>query len=286
MDPITIGLLVAGGSQLVKGVGNMIAAGKQKKLARGLSKQGQGLVDKAWSERKDYQIPEYLKQNQALSMNQMYDRSVQDAMQRQADLSAGNVSSQIARSASTSGQAAAGALAAEQMRMQGYNQAALSGAQQRNMGLQATMSANQALAGAENMAYQYNTMLPFTLNYERGMDLQNQGIQGRVAADQMRAAAFADMMNGISSAAMTYGLNAPNTGNIGGGGVSKSTNAFKPSSTLKLNQKFNFASPLSVYEASKGMASTTPTTTGLQSSFSNIYPDSRIGLFNSKTGGN
>jgi hypothetical protein len=208
-NPLLIAALIAGGVQVAKGVNSMFAASKQKKFAQGLSRRGTKLADKAWSERKDYEIPSAFKENVAMAKNAMYDTTIQDAMQRSASLSAGNVASQIARSASTSGQAAAGALAASQLEMQGRNQAALAGAQQRAAGLSAVMNANQALGGAQNLAYQYNTMLPFTLNYERGINLENQGIQGRVIADQRRAMAFADMMNGISSAAMTYGVNAP-----------------------------------------------------------------------------
>lgn len=277
--PLVAAALIAGGAQVVKGVGNMIAARRQKNFAGQLSQRGTDIANKAWSERKDYQIPEYLKQNQTLAMNQMYDRSAQEAMQRNADLAAGNVASQISRSASTSGQAAAGALAAEQMRMQGYNQAALSGIQQRNIGLQAAMNANNSLASAENMAYQYNTMLPFTLNYERGINLENQGIQGRVVADQQRAAAFADMMNGLSSAAMTYGINAPD----GAGAGASLTNTSALPKPPSVNPNFNFKSALSVYEASKVASKSKPTVQ--QGSLSNIYPDSRMGLFNNQTGG-
>lgn len=130
-------------------------------------------------------------------------------MRNQADLGVSSAASQLKRASSTTGQAMSGILAAEKMRQSGYANAAIQGQQDKDRAMQMMGSlSNQALA-LEDRAYQYNVQDPFNLNYSRGIMLQNNALQGKIDAQNMRLSAFGDMMNGISdvgSMFLTSGL--------------------------------------------------------------------------------
>ena len=207
MDPISIALMAVNvGSQIGKGIAKRRAIRKMGNQADQLYNQGNQMVTDAFANRTDYTVPEELFKSQNLAMNMFNDAGgIQGALQAQANQSAGNVASQIKRSADTSSAAATGALAAEQMRAAGYNQAALAGAQQKQNSLSAIMSANQQIAEARNQAYQYNVFTPFALNFQRGVNLANQGLAGRLEAIKMRAGAAGDTWGGIGSLAQSFG---------------------------------------------------------------------------------
>ena len=78
--------------------------------------------------------------------------------------------------------------------------------QQKQNALSAVMSANEQIANATQQAYQYNVMTPFALNFQRGVNLSNQGLAGRIEGIKMRADAAGDIWNGISSAASSIGM--------------------------------------------------------------------------------
>lgn len=207
MDPISIALMAVNvGSQIGKGIAKRRAIRKMGNQADQLYNQGNQMVTDAFANRTDYTVPEELFKSQNLAMNMFNDAGgIQGALQSQANQSAANVASQIKRSADTSSAAATGALAAEQMRAAGYNQAALAGAQQKQNSLSAIMSANQQIAEARNQAYQYNVLTPFALNFQRGVNLANQGIAGRLEMVKQRAAAAGDMWGGIGALAGSIG---------------------------------------------------------------------------------
>lgn len=211
-----IPLILAGASlaaQAAKGIAKNRAAKRQRRLADSLSTQGTNMVSDANANLDPFKVSQSLYDNKSLADNLLNSNQAGDAMKANADIAAGNAASQIKRSATTSAQAATGALAAEQMRLQGYNEADLADANNKGRFAGLAMSANEAIAGAENTAYQYNEFMPFSLKYERGVNLQNQGLQGQISSDNMRTEAFGDMMNGFSDIAMSvagaYGSGTP-----------------------------------------------------------------------------
>lgn len=201
-------LIMAGvglAAQGVKAIAKARAAKRQGKLASSLLKNGENKMGQAMDNLDKYSVSQSLIDNKSVAANFANDNSVEAAMKANADSGAGNLAGQINRSAVTSSQAATGALAAEQMRLSGYNQAAEVGGQRKQAGAQLMMSANDAIAGAEDKAYQYNEVMPFSLNYRDGVEQRNQGLAGKIAADNMKTEAFGDMMNAASSTAMAIG---------------------------------------------------------------------------------
>jgi hypothetical protein len=201
-------LIMAGialGSAVAKGVAKRRAAKKLKDQASDMQAKGEGMVKSAFDNLDQYKVSQSLYDNKAIAANVANDNSAAMAIKANAEMGAANMAGQIERSSVTSGQAAAGLVAAEQMRAAGVNQGVLAGAQQKLTGAQMGMSANAAINQAQDKAYQYNELMPFNFNSERGIQLENQGIQGKITADNMRTEAFGDMMNGLGSAAMTVG---------------------------------------------------------------------------------
>jgi hypothetical protein len=206
IDPISIALMaVSVGSQIAKGISKRRAVRRMNNQANQLYDQGNQMVTDAMAKRTDYTVPQELFKSQLLAQNMYNDNSVQAALQAQANQSAGNLVSQFNRTAGTQSDAAAGALAAEQMRAQGMNQAAIAGAQNRKNSLSAIMSANQQIAAARETAYQYNVMTPFALNFQRGINLANQGLVGRLEGIKQRATAAGDTWGGIGALAGSIG---------------------------------------------------------------------------------
>jgi hypothetical protein len=202
--PIIMGA-VAAGAAIAKGIKKRRAAKRRARQAAKLEAEGKAEEANAWKNRTDFETPQELVTAKNTALNQFNSNATEENMQANADLGAGNVLSQVKRSASTSGQAMAGALAAEQMRQGGYRDAAVVGAQERSAELGQVMSAYDAIAASKERGYQYNVLMPFGLKYERAIGKQNAGLQGKITADNMKVEAFGDMMNALSSTASTIG---------------------------------------------------------------------------------
>jgi hypothetical protein len=239
--PIAVPIIMAAvklGSAIAKGIKRRRAAKKREKEANKLKIQGEALEQYAWKNRKDYTTPQELFDAKNLAMNQYNSRETQEAMEANAEAGVGNILSQVKRSSSTTGEALSGAMVAEQMRQGGYREAAIMGAQERSNSLNSVLAADNAIADSKNREYQYNTLMPFALNYERGVSLQNAGMQGKIVADNMKVEAFADIMNGVGAAADTvasmYGAGMFGGGG-GGGSVAQAASGAMTSSGMKTN---------------------------------------------------
>lgn len=220
---------VSVGSQVAKGIAKTRAANKRARMAKSMLSEGKAREADAWSNRKDFALSDKLSQSlnnqEAMLSNQLTGESqASQAMRDQANLSMSAALPQFKRVSSTTNQALSGVLAAEKMRQNMFAQAAIQGQQDKTQAMSMLSNVSAQRANLENLQYKYNTVDPFNLRYARSIDFQNQGIAGKISADNMKLSAFGDYMNAVGSAA-SAGLDAVGGLNFGGAGKSKSGTA-------------------------------------------------------------
>lgn len=200
------------GSQVAKGIGKRRLAKKREKMANSMLNEGRATEAAAWKNRTNFalsdKLSESLNNQEALLSNQITGESpAAQAMRDQANLSLSASLPQFKRMSSTTNQAMSGVLAAEKMRQNMFAQASIQGQQDRTqaMGMLSDLSAQRA--NLENLQYKYNVVDPFNIRYARSIELQNQGLAGKISSQNMKLAGFGDTMNALASAS-SAGLDA------------------------------------------------------------------------------
>lgn len=204
-------LIMAGigvASQFAKGIANYSAARKTSKMADSMQKKADSLLNQTIDK---YKVSSALSDASAMAKNLYNSNSVADAVNQNANMSAGVMASNIDRSAQTSGASAQGAVIAEMAAMQAKNQGAVQQSSQQFDAARLVAGIAGQQEQANQNAYKFNTLLPYEMNMQRGMSLEQNALQGKIYAQRMKTAAFGDMMNGLASTAMTIG-NAWGTG--------------------------------------------------------------------------
>lgn len=203
-----IPLIMAGvglAANMAKGVAKRRLAKKTKEDSQNMKAEGDKMLSDAFTNLGKFETSKSLLENKQIAADLKNGNGLENAMKANADMGAGNIAGQIGRSSASSGQAAAGALVAEQQRLAGYNQASIAGAEQDVNAAQLQMGANSEISASQQKEFEYNKLMPFSINAQRGMNLENEGRRGMVESQKMRSEAFGDMMSGVSSAATAIG---------------------------------------------------------------------------------
>lgn len=195
-----------------EGVAGTIQSGVgiwQYRQARKLRKQGEALMEKAYKDRTDYQIPDEIKQNYQNAQSEAYAKSaVQQYMENSADQNQSNNISAVKRYATSSSDALAAASGVNQQNMQARNQAAVAGAEVRQQNMGRAYEAGNLLADYKSLAWDLNVNVPFLQRLQWSQDMIGAGRQGQNDATNT----FVEGQNQIGKSAADF------FGGSGGGG--------------------------------------------------------------------
>jgi hypothetical protein len=187
-----IGELISGGSQILGGVvgGIMKNNAAKREYARGRrmyrkgSKQANTLLDN----RPEYKIPEEVQASLNLAQNELGSSALQSGLQTQADRQLANNVSVINRSATSGADALAALNKAVGQSQEGYNNAAIAGAQERQSDLSNLYNAQSQMGDYHGIQYDQNVNLPFLQRMELaqgkiGAGLSRMGSTGQARLD-------------------------------------------------------------------------------------------------------
>ncbi len=197
--------IAAGVSAITAIAGSAVAirnANKKGKIAKRTLQEGNELEQKAWSDRKDYAVSPEVRAQYDRSLNSLSAKSrIQSSMETQADTGVANIISATNKNATSQSAGLAGALAAEQQRQAGYQNAAVAGAQDNQNKMSQLAHATGMLNDSEDQAYNLNVQQKFDLNYGKSQDMIATGYQGKIDAMDQKAKAWADGFSAVSKAA-------------------------------------------------------------------------------------
>lgn len=199
-----------------QGVAGTIQSGVgyyQYRKARKLRKEGERLMKEAQAKRTDYQIPDEIRNQYSLAHSEAFGKpAVQQAMENAADAEQSANLGAVSRYATSGADALAAAAGVNQQSRQGYNEAAIAGAQQRQQNMGNLYQAGNLLADYKSMAWDLNVNIPYLQRMQWAQDLIGAGYQGQNSGINT----FVEGQNQIGESAANFF----SFGGGGGGGAS------------------------------------------------------------------
>jgi hypothetical protein len=186
------GASVLGG--LTSGIGKNNAAKRMAREARRMRKAGMKESRAAIKFKADnpFLIPAEAKANVALAANELGSSALQEQMMQSADRNLASATGAINRTSTSSSDAQAMLMKMYGLSQEGYNNALMAGAEERQRDLGNYMNANMQLADYRGIQYDQNVNMPFLQRMELAQGLTGGGMNmmGATAQSQIDSAGF------------------------------------------------------------------------------------------------
>lgn len=199
--------------ELISGIAGIWGGAKQRKLARKQQAQGQQYLKDAEATWKDYQTPQEMEDALTDAKNDVNSRSaIQSYLERQAEKASANNLHTIGRAATSGAQALAMANQNQMNEMSAKKNAAIQGANERDMRKNRLAQIRGQLAEFRDKEWDVNVQQKYLQKLAWGQQLQGAGLQNQFQSyDTIAKSVGATAKGGEEAAMMAFG------GGAGGG---------------------------------------------------------------------
>jgi hypothetical protein len=211
--------MLAGG--IAGGISTNRAAKKQIAAGKGMASAGAAEAKKAlnFKRRNPFKIPAEAKTNVDFATNELGSSALQEQMMQQADRSLASASGAINRTSTSSSDAQAMLMKLYGQSQEGYNNALMVGAEERQRDIGNYMNANNQMADYRGIQYDQNVNMPFLQRMELAQGKVGGGMNMMGAASQARVESAGMIGHAISGAGQVVGgLYSAGAFSGGGGG--------------------------------------------------------------------